>query len=146
MVTLYTDENNYVSYTPSDPLMFPHAYETFTEMQYRHEWYPVNIPLEGGNGWVAQTTGTPDFSEINYITIDTQSGGSQTLEMWIDGMKTISKDALPAYGANIAADGKEAVSSSAAGSQTGINQQVNLDNKWVSNVEKKASMASPSPD
>ena len=75
-------------------------------MQHRHEWYPVNIPLEGGNGWVAQTTGTPDFSEINHITIDTQSGGSQTLEMWIDGMKTISKDALPAYGANIAADGK----------------------------------------
>ncbi len=138
VVTLYTDENNYVSYTPSDPLMFPHAYETFTEMQYRHEWYPVNIPLEGGNGWVAQTAGTPDFSEINYITIDTQSGGSQTLEMWIDGMKTISKDALPAYGANIAADGKEAVSSSAAGSQTGINQQVNLDNKWVSNVEKES--------
>ena len=58
--------------------------------------------------------------------------------MWIDGMKTISKDALPAYGANIAADGKEAVSSSAAGSQTGINQQVNLDNKWVSNVEKES--------
>ena len=27
VVTLYTDENNYVSYTPSDPLMFPHAYE-----------------------------------------------------------------------------------------------------------------------
>ena len=25
---------------------------------------------------VAQITGTPDFSEINYITIDTQSGGS----------------------------------------------------------------------
>ena len=64
-------------------------------MQYRHEWYPVNIPLEGGNGWVAQTTGTPDFSEINYITIDTQSGGSQTLEMWIDGMKTISRMLCP---------------------------------------------------
>ena len=138
VVTLYTDENNYMTFTPSDPLMFPHAYETFTEMQYRHEWYPVNIPLEGGAGWLREVSGTPDLSNINYVSIRTQSGGTQPLELWIDGMKTISKDRLPYYGANIAADGQEVYSSAAEDSAAGINQQVNMENRWTSQVEKES--------
>lgn len=75
-------------------------------MQLRHEWVAVTIPYDGSTMWKKSVVGTPDMSNINYISI-TAENNANNFTLYVDAMKSVSVEETKAnaYVQSIAQDG-----------------------------------------
>lgn len=109
LVKLATDANNSITFTPTKSWLSTINAATYGCNQYRTEWTPVMIPFSGNGDWQITRQGEVDFANINYIEITALTGGGH-LQMWLDGMKTVSIPEAEYY-ANMAVDATATASS-----------------------------------
>ena len=141
VVRLYTDANNYVTYTPTRDWLSPANAANYGCNQYRHDWIALTVPFAGNNLWTVSTTGTVDFSNINYITFDVTTGGTN-VNLWLDGLKTISKADAPYYTANLALDAAASASSEKNGNAAAnvLGENYSFYTYWQSEAEEKSTL------
>lgn len=135
-VRLYTDADNYVQFDATTTLLAPFYYKTiFSQMQLRQEWVNVTIPYQGGAMWKKSVVGTPDMSNINYISINTETYAND-FTFYLDGMKSVSVEEtkMNKYVQNIASDATAIYStaSDASNSQAPLSGSLSTAARWES--------------
>lgn len=138
VVRLYTDANNYVTYTPAWNWLSPSNFANYGCNQYRHEWVPLVVPFSGSDMWSVSYTGTVDFSNINYISFDMTTGGTM-VNLWLDGLKTITTE-TPYYTSNLALDATVSASSEKDGhvASNAVGKSYDFFTYWQSEAEEES--------
>lgn len=139
VVRMYTDANNYVTFTPQRSWLSPINAADYGCGQFRSDWIALTVPFIDNKEWAKSVNGNVDYSNINYIEFDTQTGGGG-LHLWIDGLKTISLAQVPYYAANLSEDATAEASSTAVGTDVlaPVRGSISSAKYWQSTVEKNS--------